>query len=317
MLRYRLLSAFIIVSTALVFVALDAWVPVALAGNAACNGFWMVPLGAYLIFGSAIECVWMSRNLTKDTEGHIVQPALIGCGAVMLAASVPVYWPLFTGEAYPPDCPLGKLGWPLAAAAIALVGCFAWFIPRYRVHSGYFTRAILAGWVSVYFGSCFAFAVALRLTGESRWGLFLLVGMIVITKFSDAGAYFSGRAFGKTKLCPAVSPGKTVEGLVGGMVVAVLVAWIYFGLYARSTWGFGSEVKIQWLGILTLGILLTLAGVMGDLLESIFKREMGCKDSGKLLPGLGGLWDVTDSLLPASVIGYLVVVAEMVQGPGQ
>lgn len=170
--------------------------------------------------------------------------------------------------------------------------------------------------MSVYFGGCFAFAIALRLTGTANWGLFLLVGMIVITKFSDAGAYFCGRAWGLTKLCPHVSPGKTIEGLVGGCLVAVGVAWIYFGWCAPAAFG-SDQVKSHPLGIAALGVLITLAGVAGDLLESIFKREMGCKDSGKLLPGLGGLWDVTDSLLPAAVVGYLVVVAELIQGPGQ
>ncbi len=317
MLRYRLLSALIVISAALVFVALDAWFPMAVGVDQTgavmvCTGFWMIPLGAYLIFGSAIECVGMCG---KGPPGSIAAPALIGCAGVMLAATVPVYWPLL-GESYPTDCDLGQLGWPLAASAIALVGCFAWYMPSYQAAQGYFVRAILAGWVSVYFGGCFAFAVALRLTGSPSWGLFLLVGMIVITKFADAGAYFNGRAWGRTKLCRAVSPGKTVEGLVGGLVVAVLVAWIYFGVCA-PTW-FGSEnVQVGPLGIVVLGVLLTLAGVMGDLLESIFKREMGCKDSGRLLPGLGGLWDVTDSLLPAAVVGYLVVVAELIQGPGQ
>lgn len=271
----------------------------------------MIPLGAYLIFGSAIECVGMCN---KGPVGSIAAPALLGCASVMLASTVPVYWPLL-GENYPRDCALGHLGWPLAASVIALVGCFAWYIPNYQANSGYFARAVLAGWVSIYFGGCFAFAVALRLTGSSGWGLFLLVGMIVITKFADAGAYFSGRALGRTKLCPAVSPGKTVEGLIGGMAVAVLVSWIYFGVFASTV--FGSEkVQAGIVGIVGLGVLLTLAGVLGDLLESIFKREMGSKDSGKLLPGLGGLWDVTDSLLPAAVVGYLVVVAKLIVGPG-
>lgn len=268
----------------------------------------MVPLGFFLILGSALECVRMTKN---SELGSISWPALLGCSGVMLASAIPVYWPL-SGEAYPSDCLLGRLGWPLAAAAISLLACFVWYIPSYQPNSKMLLRAILAGWVSVYFGSCFAFAVALRLTPGDRWGLFLLVGMIVVTKFSDAGAYFCGRAFGRTKLCPAVSPGKTVEGLVGGMAVAVLAGWIYFYICGPIAF---ATCTVSLLGVIVLGVVLTLAGVMGDLLESIFKREMNCKDSGNLLPGLGGLWDVTDSLLPAMVAGYLVVVSELIQGP--
>ncbi len=307
MLRYRLLSAALVISGALVFVALDAWAP-----DLGCTGLWMLPLGGYLIYGSAIECVGMTRH---SSIGSIAAPALIGCGGVMLAACVPVLWPL-SGSAYPNPCLLGQLGWPLAATVIAQVGCFVWYLPSYRADSGILVRATLAGWVSAYFGSCFAFAVALRLASDTNWGLYLLVGVIVVTKFADAGAYFSGRAFGRTKLCVQVSPGKTREGLVGGMLTATLAAWIYFGWCAP--WAFGAaQVSVGWLGVVTLGVLLTLAGVAGDLLESIFKREMGCKDSGRLLPGLGGLWDVTDSFLPASVVGYLVVVSGLIQGPGQ
>lgn len=272
----------------------------------------MVGLGFVLFFGSAIECVGMCA---KGQIGSLTTPALIGCGGVMLAAAIPVYWPL-SGSPYPSDCLLGRLGWPLAAGAIAQLGCFAWYMPSYRIRSGDFSRAILAGWVSVYFGGCFAFSVALRMTGTSGWGLFLVVGVIAITKFSDAGAYFTGRALGRTKLCPAVSPGKTVEGLLGGMLTAVVVAWILFGNVAAFVFGH-EAVHARLLGCIVLGVLLTLAGVGGDLLESIFKREMGCKDSGRLLPGLGGLWDVTDSLLPAMVVGYLVIVTGLIQGPGQ
>lgn len=271
----------------------------------------MVPLGYYLVFGSAIECVGMAQG---SPYGPIRWPALLGCGGVMLAACVPVYWPLF-GEPYPADCLLGSLGWPLSASAIALIACFLWHFPKYDVNSGVLVRAILAGWVSVYFGICFAFAIALRLNGTSGWGLYLLVGVILITKMSDAGAYFTGRSLGRTKLCAHISPGKTVEGLIGGMVVASVAAWVYFNVAAPFVFG-RENVSVRWLGVILLGVLITLAGVTGDLLESIFKREMGQKDSGRMLPGLGGLWDVTDSLLPAFVVGYLVVVAELIQGPG-
>ena len=271
----------------------------------------MVALGAILIFGSAVECVGMCA---RGPVGSITAPALIGCAGVMLAASVPVYWPL-GGSPYPSDCQLGKLGWPLVAGVLALLGCCAWYIPSYQANSGLFLRTIVAGWVSVYFGGCFAFAVALRLTGTSGWGLFLMVGVIAVTKLADAGAYFSGRALGRTKLCPAVSPGKSLEGLIGGVLAAVLASWLYFSLGAHYIFP-GGSVRAHPLGYVALGVLLTLAGLLGDLLESIFKREMGCKDSGKLLPGLGGLWDVTDSLLPAMVLAYLVIVAGLIQGPG-
>lgn len=272
----------------------------------------MVPLGIYLIFGSAVECVGMAK---RGSLGSITWPGLLGSGAVMVAAAIPVYWPL-SGEAYPANCLLGKLGWPLAAGVIAQLACVAWFIPAYQQDSKVFVRAILSGWVSVYFGCCFAFAVALRQTGDPGWGLYLLVGVIVITKFADAGAYFSGRALGRTKLCPSVSPGKTVEGLIGGMIVATLAGWVYFGLGAPFVFD-QTTIKIPLFGVIILGVVLTIAGVLGDLLESIFKREMGCKDSGQILPGLGGLWDVTDSLLPAAVFGYLVVMTDLIQGPGQ
>lgn len=272
----------------------------------------MAPLGMLLMYGSAIECVTMVRH---SELGSITRPALIGCAGIMIAACVPLYWPLF-GEPYPEDCLLGKLGWPLAAAVLAQIGCFAWFIPSYQPDSKILMRAILAGWVSVYFGVCFAFAVALRLTGSPGWGLYLLVGIILITKFSDSGAFFVGKSLGKNKLCPTVSPGKTIEGLVGGMATAIVAGAIYFYVCAPMVFP-AEELNISFWGVFLLGVLLTIAGVLGDLLESIFKRETGCKDSGKLLPGLGGMWDVTDSLLPAMVVGYLVVVADLIQGPGQ
>ena len=307
MLKHRLISAAIIISTSLVCVALDAnyqpW---------GVTGFWMLPLGLFLFFGSAIECVSMVK---PEAWGSITWPALIGCGGVMAGAIVPMLWPI-SGEAYPADCMLGALGWPLAAGLISVVACFGWYIPSYRPDSNFFGRAILAGWVSIYFGCCFAFAINLRLVGDGAWGLFLLVGVILVTKFADSGAYFCGRALGRTKLCPTVSPGKTIEGLIGGMVVAVLAGWIYFSVCGPLAFD-SEELDVHPLGVIVLGVALTLAGVLGDLLESIFKREMGCKDSGSLLPGLGGLWDVTDSLLPGSVVGYLVVTAELIRGPGQ
>lgn len=304
MLRQRLLSALIIVSCSLGFVALDARLPLG------CQGVWMTLLALYLFFGSAVECC---RMLKRRSGGFDPEPALIGCAGIMLAAVVPMFWQL-SGSPYPNNCAVGPLGWPLAAALIALVGAYVWYMPNYVQGTGVLERAMLSGWVAVYFAIAFSFWVAIRQSGNDPWGLVLVVGMVVVTKFTDAGAYFTGRAFGRRKLCPAVSPGKTVEGLIGGMIVGVLVSWIYFRMFVG--WLYGDNwVNYGLMGPVLLGVVLTLAGLVGDLLESVVKRETDFKDSSNVLPGLGGLWDVTDSLLPAGVAGYLVVAADLLGQP--
>lgn len=305
MLRQRLVSAFIIITLSFGFVALDANVPLG-----ASRGAWMTLLAIYLMFGSAVECCIMLRHRWPDFD---VRPALIGCGGVMLAGAIPMLWPL-SGSSYPATCQLGPLGWPLAAALFAQVGCFAWFMPRYAGGTGVLERAVTAGWVAVYFGIGFAFWVAMRQLGSGSWGLSLVVGMIVVTKFADAGAYFSGRNFGRTKLCPAVSPGKTIEGLVGGVIVGVVVSVLYFHSFVGWLYGLSLGWN-QLLGPVVLGVALAIAGLVGDLLESVVKRETEMKDSSHFLPGLGGLWDITDSLLPAGAVGYLIVAADLLAQP--
>ena len=116
----------------------------------------------------------------------------------------------------------------------------------------------------------------------------LLYGLMLVW-LADIGAYFSGRRFGKTKLAPALSPGKTREGLYGALLVTTvysLIASFYFQLAASST-----------ILLLALSMVLTLISVVGDLYESLLKREAGLKDSGKLLPGHGGMLDRIDSVL--------------------
>ncbi len=209
--------------------ALDAWLPLGKT-----HGFWMTLLAIILYGGSALEC---ARMLSARRARFSILPGILGCAGIMLATMIPLFYGLL-GKTYPANCPLGPLGLPLAAGLIALVACFVWIMPHYEHGTGALEQAVLSGWVAVYFGIGFAFWVALRQNGSDGWGLASVVGMIVVTKFTDAGAYFTGRAFGRTKLCPAVSPGKTIEGLFGGMIVGVVVSWIYFVPFA--SWLFGS-----------------------------------------------------------------------------
>ncbi len=297
MLRHRLISAFILIGTLLMFLWLDAS-----QYNFGCPGLWLLPIGVYLIFGSAVECATM---VGRSQTGSIAAPGLIGCACIMIAASIALLAPE-SASASQAHFTAANLAWPLVAAAFALIGCFAWYLFQYEAGHGIFQRAILAGWVACYFGLGFTFAIAVRRFQTPQYGLFLLGGIILVTKLADTGAYFTGRSLGRTKLCPNVSPNKTVEGLVGGCVLACLAAWVYFG--PTATWLFAQQqTNVGFYGAVGFGIGMTFAGLIGDLLESAFKRESGCKDSGKLLPGLGGLWDVTDSLLPSMAVGYALL----------
>ena len=122
----------------------------------------------------------------------------------------------------------------------------------------------------------------------------LLLWVFIVTWATDIGAYFVGRAIGRTKLAPLISPGKTVEGLIGGVIAAALLggAWVIYLDLSRV--------------LLILAPLFALAAQGGDLFESWIKRRVGVKDSGHWLPGHGGLLDRLDGLVPVAVLTALV-----------
>lgn len=133
---------------------------------------------------------------------------------------------------------------------------------------------------------------ALALIGLQAAHPYLVLYLLGLVVVADSGAYFTGRRFGKTLLAPGISPGKTREGLFGAMVgalgLAVIVAW-------SIDWG-----PLDALVFVSLSILVALVSVVGDLQESVLKREAGSKDSGHLLPGHGGVLDRIDSLTSAA-----------------
>lgn len=118
-----------------------------------------------------------------------------------------------------------------------------------------------------------------------------VIYLIFLVAAADSGAYFTGKKFGKTKLAPELSPGKTREGMLGGFIAAVI--WSMFGaLYFNIT-------PSNWLYFILLSAVVALLSVSGDLFESLIKREAGQKDSGHILPGHGGVLDRIDGLLAA------------------
>ena len=186
---------------------------------------------------------------------------------------------------------LGVLQAVLAGAAVAAV---TWLMRR-DDWSGAVVDWALTFLPALYVGGLLRFFVPLReLPDGTLWALMVLVG----TWSCDTAAYFLGRAAGRTKLAPRVSPGKTVEGAVGGIVAAVAV-----GIVAAPIAGFG-VARLAGLG-LTIGI----CAVLGDLIESFVKRQVGAKDSGDILPGHGGMLDRIDGLMLAAAGAYFYVVA--------
>jgi phosphatidate cytidylyltransferase len=122
-------------------------------------------------------------------------------------------------------------------------------------------------------------------------GQFYCLYLIVVTKFSDMGAYLTGMAIGKHPLIPHISPKKTWEGFFGALGLSLLAS---LGLFALMP---GHLSMLTWTHATVLGLLLGFAAVIGDLAESIIKRSTGVKDSGSFLPGIGGALDLVDSLL--------------------
>lgn len=153
-----------------------------------------------------------------------------------------------------------------------------------------------------YTGVLLAYGIFLRhLPGtEGAWhGTALVFAPVLLTWSSDTFAYFVGRRWGRRKLIPRVSPGKTVEGSSGALVGTVLVSVAYASLLA----GFGTY-RIEVGEAILFGILMSAAAQLGDLAESLLKRDAGVKDSGTLLPGHGGALDRFDSLLFTLPVAY-------------
>ena len=134
-------------------------------------------------------------------------------------------------------------------------------------------------------------------------GTTLVMLPIALTWATDTGAYFFGRTFGRRKLIPSVSPGKTVEGAIGGVVVAIVAAWIYVMFLLKPL----AQLSMLPFGIVLFAILIAIVAQIGDLAESLFKRDAGVKDSSRLLPGHGGILDRFDSLLFVLPVAYVLL----------
>jgi len=176
-----------------------------------------------------------------------------------------------------------------SAVVLSLIGLLA-----RRQKEGAFTSWAWTIAGILYVGWLLSYLVALRgLDGGRNWVFFVLF----VTWVSDTTAFFIGRRFGRHKLAPSISPGKTWEGTIGGICGAILMSILFF-----TPTPFYLPL-IYWQAIL-LGVLVSIFGQVGDFVESLLKRNMGVKDSGKLMPGHGGILDRIDSIVFAGIVVY-------------
>ncbi|HVU36780.1 MAG TPA: phosphatidate cytidylyltransferase [Opitutales bacterium] len=182
--------------------------------------------------------------------------------------------------------------WPIAAVALTLgaLACAKNPQAHLRLAGSVLSLAYVPG-MMMFYGKA-----------ASEHGLGIAIWIIATAKFTDVGGYLVGSAIGKNKLAPSISPGKTWEGVGGGLVLAALVAAVgaHFGSAHLPDWL--TPVKAA-----TLALPIGVAAILSDLSESAFKRRAGLKDSGKCIPGIGGALDLADSLLLASPVAYFLM----------
>ncbi|MGI8979948.1 MAG: phosphatidate cytidylyltransferase [Pirellulaceae bacterium] len=312
MLRWRLLSSAIVLTVLLSLAYLDF--QRTLVGVA---GTWLLPV--YLLV-SVLATREMLHLVSLREFRPVAWPVYLGTFAVSLAPCIPILVNLIDRRKF---LVVDMGGWGESVPQFALfvvglaLGTFFIFLAemrRYRQPGTASVNVALSLMCLVYIGVLWGFIPLLRRFHDNGWGMMALVSTILIVKSCDSGAYFTGRFLGRHKMSPILSPKKTIEGAVGGLVIACLSCGLFFYFTGPTLVGSSFQMPTlpRWLGY-TLAV--AVAGMFGDLAESLLKRDMGSKDAGNQLPGLGGVLDVIDSILFAAPVAYLCWVLGLV-GPG-
>lgn len=282
---------------------------------------WRLILGTVFIGGIAALC-WADYH--APVPGMWLLPLAMALSllisnellTMMSAAGLkPAVWPVYLG-----NLAMVAANWnsragglaagqsafdgPAIAFVIALLAVFVVEMVRYREPGESTIRLATAALAISYTGWLLTFLVRLRLIGGNHSGMAALITLIIVVKMCDTGAYTVGRLIGRHKMTPRLSGGKTIEGLFGGLAFACFGAWCAFHWLLPAVGGkAATQANYAW-GV--YGLIVGLAGVLGDLAESLLKRDLKCKDSSTWMPGFGGVLDVLDSLLFAAPVAYLM-----------
>jgi phosphatidate cytidylyltransferase len=252
------------------------------------------PIYPCLLLGVALLVALSTVELHALLSAHSRPPlwlCLSGCLSVALAGlPAQLGW---RGEAIQP---WRDTAWVMAAVVLA---GFLREMAIFHEPGGVVVRLALLTWITGYLGLLPSFFVQVRFWPEEApplAGVTALVLVIFVPKGCDIGAYFTGRALGRTRMTPRLSPKKTWEGLLGGLALSVLVA---VGVHRLVTPMFRCDLEAA-----AFGLVVAMAGVLGDLAESLIKRDCQKKDASQSVPGFGGILDVVDSVLFAAPVSY-------------
>ncbi|WP_373820005.1 phosphatidate cytidylyltransferase [Glaesserella sp.] len=289
MLKERVLSAIILIALALVAL------------------FWLSPLPFTIVLAAIIVLAMWEWAQFAGFKRPIAR------AIVAFAATCLLFFPIVAGTSY------------IQAARFLtnettpflFVGCIWWIVAFYLVitypnSANIWTKSVSAKFI---FGFCTLVpfllgTLALRFYQyniDQHQGTYLLLYVFLLVWGADSGAYFVGRAFGKHKLAPKVSPGKSWEGAIGGVLTSGIIAFIFLQIAPINV--FGKELAT--VPFIILSIITVAISILGDLSESMFKRQAGIKDSSNLIPGHGGILDRIDSLtaaVPVFATGFFFIL---------
>jgi len=257
-------------------------------------GIWLAPFCFALTIFVTCEVLGLLRRREFRPLAWAVHAGTL---TVVVAACLPILW-----TQYPRDMPVPPSGWVLLGLFVAVCLVMVGEMFRYEEPGGAMVNVGLAIFTICYTGVSMAFLAMVRLLGSNEVGLSALLSLIVVAKVSDVGAYGCGRLLGRHKLVPRLSPGKTVEGAIGGVLAACFGSFIMFQWVVPAL--VDGRPSCAWWQWLTFGVLVAAAAMVGDLAASLMKRDMDQKDSGNLVPGLGGVLDLMDSLILAAPVAY-------------
>ena len=193
----------------------------------------------------------------------------------------------------------------LLAVAGGVILAFAAEMRRYSHPGGVTINLAGAVFTFTYLGLLSCFMIQLHMA----YDIWAILSLVVATKMCDTGAFTFGKLFGRHRITPGLSPGKTLEGAIGGLLFACAGAWVWFVVVPPY---FHKEVTTPFLGWVVFGLAVALAGMVGDLAGSLIKRDSQMKDSGHSVPGFGGVLDIFDSILMAAPVAYVFWVFHFV-----